>query len=752
MASRLRPARSVSSFAPCCLETRRRLGRAETRGPVARQALQHVVRAQARGVCRRVGRDGLVQDRLPRPGPGRTSSRTGVWTDVAVDSVATCAGAGPAPESAAGRVPRTTRTRWASPSSRRGIAEGSAGAPSSSALGDAAALPFRVLDLDGVARPAEPPLDRAGGPRGRNAGVHREGGPAALQPEDPFHRDAIHPAGRPRVPGPAAAPAVRRVVVDVGGHGVGLRPVRLDVARAPRVVDRVEHVEELHRLVAAPEPGQGEDDPLRRVRVLPPVLADPRQVALDVPGVEGRPVEGRRQEQDDAGRAPHQVGEHGVHGALGALRRRRAGEDGPALRDGVDPPLVVLGRPERRAVVEVPAAVPVAVPALLEHRPEPLALGAVARRPRRVAPLVAEGRERAEDGVEEPADEDALAPPFVADAVVAVVPVAAPDQREPVHAGREAAVDRPEAVIEHRPGLARDGRHPEGLGLPGRQERGLEEPDPLVEDRGVPGGPHVVGDPVRQPEQVVRAAGPYAAAARGVPPVLDVSLHELARRRPDEVLARQVRPRQGQGEDVLDLVPESVRPARLVVARARPEAARDILVEEPPVDEEVEGVVRRRDANGPERLVPGRLHRGELGLGGRHARCSREPPQEARGLRQVVPLPENEDDAPRLARPELDHRPERRARVEAGAETTRERGRPSAAARASEPFRPRNSRRSPVAETTGSLVPAKATRPLNASFQEFRARTAAGLGVALRRDELGDARPSEGRATSRCTT
>ena len=219
--------------------------------------------------------------------------------------------------------------------------------------------------------------------------------------------------------------------------------------------------------------------------------------------------------------------------------------------------------------------------------------------------------------MEEPADEDALASSFVADAVVAVVPVAAPDQGEPVHAGREAAVDRAEAVIEHRPGFARDGRHPEDLGLPGRQERGLEEPDPLVEDRDVPGRAHVVGDPVRQPEQVVRAAGPDAAAARGVPPVLDVSLHELARRRPDEVLAGQVRPRQGQGEDVLDLVPESVRPARLVVAGARPEPARDILVEEPAVDEEVEGVVRRRDADGPERLFPGRLHRGELGLGGR---------------------------------------------------------------------------------------------------------------------------------------
>ncbi len=185
---------------------------------------------------------------------------------------------------------------------------------------------------------------------------------AALEPEDPFQSDPVHPAGRAGVPGPAAASPVRRVVVDVPRDRIGLGHVPLDLARRPRVVDGVEHVEELHRLVAAPEAREREDDPRRRVRVLASVLADPRDVALDVPRVEGRVIERRRQEQDDARAAPDQVGAHGAHRTLGALSRRRARENGPGLGDRVDLPLVVLGRTQRRAVVEVRAPVPLAVP------------------------------------------------------------------------------------------------------------------------------------------------------------------------------------------------------------------------------------------------------------------------------------------------------------------------------------------------------------------------------------------------------
>src|SRR5688572_2226471 len=43
-----------------------------------------------------------------------------------------------------------------------------------------------------------------------------------LDAEDAFHRRAVHPAGRARVPGPAATPALVRRRLDVGSHDIGL--------------------------------------------------------------------------------------------------------------------------------------------------------------------------------------------------------------------------------------------------------------------------------------------------------------------------------------------------------------------------------------------------------------------------------------------------------------------------------------------------------------------------------------------------
>ncbi len=102
------------------------------------------------------------------------------------------------------------------------------------------------------------------------------------------------------------------------------------------------------------------------------------------------------------------------------------------------------------------------------------------------------------------------------------------------------------------------------------------------------------GSQRRSSEQRVRIPFP----GRGVPPVLDVALGELPAGGAQEVLARQVRPDEEEREDVLELIAESVGAARLVVARARPEPAGEVLVEEPAVHEEVEGVVGRRDLDG----------------------------------------------------------------------------------------------------------------------------------------------------------
>ena len=236
----------------------------------------------------------------------------------------------------------------------------------------------------------------------------------------------------------------------------------------------------------------------------------------------------------------------------------------------------------------------------------------------------------------------------------------------------ERAVDGPEAVLEQGAGLCRYGGQPVRLRFSGRDGGRLEERDPFVEDGGISGRFHVLGDRVREPEEVVRAVRPDPPAARGVPPVLNVALQELARRGPEEMRAGEVGAREHQRHDVLELVAESVRPARLVVAGARPEAAGEVLVEEPPVHQQVEGVVGGRHAHGPERLVPERLHGGELGLCRDDAAGAAVAPKERAGLVQVAPLSDEEDEAPRLAGQEVHGHLQGRAGVEAGAEAARE--------------------------------------------------------------------------------
>ena len=91
------------------------------------------------------------------------------------------------------------------------------------------------VDDDLVRRAAMAVVDREARPVRRHAGREREPVLAQAESEDPFETGAIQPAGRTRVPGPAAAPGMRRLGVHVRGDHVGLDLVALHVgARASR--------------------------------------------------------------------------------------------------------------------------------------------------------------------------------------------------------------------------------------------------------------------------------------------------------------------------------------------------------------------------------------------------------------------------------------------------------------------------------------------------------------------------------------
>ena len=154
---------------------------------------------------------------------------------------------------------------------------------------------------------------------------------------------------------------------------------------------------------------------------------------------------------------------------------------------------------------------------------------------------------------------------------------------------RDSALDGPHAVLVQARRFARARRQVVVGVVLGVHRAAVEEVDRLVEHRGIPGAQHVARRSPGQPEVIVRAMRAHAAARGRMPPVLHVAFAELMRRAAQQVLAGEARLGMDQRHDVLQLVAEAESAARLVMAAARPKAARQRLVHEPAVRQQVEG-------------------------------------------------------------------------------------------------------------------------------------------------------------------
>ena len=183
--------------------------------------------------------------------------------------------------------------------------------------------------------------------------------------------------------------------------------------------------------------------------VLSAILPQTGGVALDIAGILGSLIERRCQDEHDLRAPAHQVSADGVHRAVGPCGRRRAGEHRPRLGDRVNLAFIVLRCAERTPIVVVAAQVPLAVPGAVQHAGQPARFGRKACRPGGI-PLFAEWYELPQDGMQEPAEPDALSLPAVAHPVHPVVPVTAAHQGKPVPARRESLVDGAQAVLEQR--------------------------------------------------------------------------------------------------------------------------------------------------------------------------------------------------------------------------------------------------------------------------------------------------------------
>src|SRR5277367_3821051 len=116
-------------------------------------------------------------------------------------------------------------------------------------------------------------------------------------------------------------------------------------------------------------------------------------------------IERRRKQQDQAVGTANELPVHRGHGAGCASWLCGAAEDGPGLGNCINAAFGVLRRAQRRAIVEISAAVPLAVPAIaFQSSLEAADVQAPRLSTLALAAAIRELGELPEDSVQEPAE------------------------------------------------------------------------------------------------------------------------------------------------------------------------------------------------------------------------------------------------------------------------------------------------------------------------------------------------------------
>ena len=313
---------------------------------------------------------------------------------------------------------------------------------------------------------------------------------------------------------------------------------------------------------------------------MPAVFAHAGDVALDVARVEGGVVEGRVEELNEPGLSAHESFIDGVHAGGGAFGIAGARDDRPALRQGIDLAFRVFGGAERGAVVEIGAAIPLAVPGIfLDVFLQLRGVGGAMLGEGSVVAAAGEFGELHQHIVEEESQPDAFAASMFADEIHAVVPIAAADEREAVGAEFEAVIDGAHAVLVERGGFSGVAWKIVVGFLLGFDRASFEEGDAFVEHAGVVEAEDVAAGGIGEPEVIVGKMRAHAAARGRMPPMLHVAFAELMGGGAEEVFAEETRFGVDQRHAILQLIAEAEGAAGLIEAGARPDAATERLVE-----------------------------------------------------------------------------------------------------------------------------------------------------------------------------
>ena len=280
-----------------------------------------------------------------------------------------------------------------------------------------------------------------------------------------------------------------------------------------------------------------------------------------------------------------------------------------------------------------------------------------------VAPCVGHLGEAREHVIQEKPEPHAFAFAVLAHQVHAVVPVAGADERQTVLTEVEAVQNRTDTMVVQACRLF--GAHGQiVIGVFIRVYRSaLEEVDGLIQHAGIPRGEDIAARRERQPEVIVRTVGPHTPARWRMPPMLNISFYELTGGAQEQVLAHEIRPGVDECHHVLQLIAETEGAPRLVRCAARPQAARESLVQQPAVGQHVERRVGGFDIYCAEGVPPVLPHRIE---GAARSGGPAKAADQVSGIAGVAADAEPEDDLTLLPGGQVEAHLDRSTGIEGG--------------------------------------------------------------------------------------
>src|SRR5216684_1145506 len=214
-------------------------------------------------------------------------------------------------------------------------------------------------------------------------------------------------------------------------------------------MDWIQHAEQLGRFVTVTKGSECNHRPDRGMRILPAVFTNARHITFDITGVERRAIERRREQEDKPFGPKDQLAIDGRHRPGGSPALCGPAQHSPGLSNRVNPALGIRCRAKRRAVIEISAAIPFAVPTFaLERRFQSANVEPPVFRALVFASAVRNLCELPENRVQKPSEPDTFTLTVLADAIHAVIPVARSNQRETVASHCQAAIQCTRAMLK----------------------------------------------------------------------------------------------------------------------------------------------------------------------------------------------------------------------------------------------------------------------------------------------------------------